>query len=123
MHFDIFHDTVYNRSLFDSDKSPKKSDRAQLLNGCLVLAHKVRDPKRQHERGVCVFRGPAWSYYRARIDESGFNSSTAGESCSANSKWPVMPEDSSDGVLRIDWLGRAGSPYTICYSQTSTKNS
>ena len=45
-----------------------------------------------------------------------------GTSFSANNKWPVMPQDSSDGILRIAWLSGAGSPYTICYSQTSTKN-
>ncbi len=46
-----------------------------------------------------------------------------GTGFSPDNKWPVMPQDSSDGILRIAWLSGAGSPYTICYSQTSTKNS
>jgi len=46
-----------------------------------------------------------------------------GTGFSPDNKWPVMPQDSSGGILRIAWLSGAGSPYTICYSQTSTKNS
>src|SRR6266581_2249422 len=42
-----------------------------------------------------------------------------GSSFSTNNKWPVMPEDSSGGIVRIGWLSGQGAPYTICYGQTS----
>jgi hypothetical protein len=42
-----------------------------------------------------------------------------GNSLSTNNKWPIMPEDSSSGIVRIGWLSGQGAPYTICYSQTS----
>jgi hypothetical protein len=44
-----------------------------------------------------------------------------GNSISTNNKWPVMPEDSSGGIVRIGWLSGQGAPYTICYGQTSLK--
>jgi len=44
-----------------------------------------------------------------------------GGSLSTNNKWPVMPEDSSGGIVRIGWLSGQGAPYTICYGQTSLK--
>src|SRR5207247_10243501 len=37
--------------------------------------------------------------------------------------WPVMPEDSFDGIVRIGWLTRTGSHSTICCSQTVFKPS
>src|SRR5712692_796431 len=42
-----------------------------------------------------------------------------GNSFSTNNKWPVMPEDSSGGIVRIGWLSGQGAPYTICYGQAS----
>jgi hypothetical protein len=42
-----------------------------------------------------------------------------GGSFSTNNKWPVMPEDSSGGIVRIGWLSGQGAPYTICYGQAS----
>jgi hypothetical protein len=44
-----------------------------------------------------------------------------GNSFSTNNKWPVMPEDSSSGIVRISWLSGQGAPYTICYAQTFLK--
>ena len=84
------------------------------------------------ERGMVFVAWQEWS----GIDAASSNSAKSfivqmsqdstltqlGTSFSANNKWPVMPQDSSDGILRIAWLSGAGSPYTICYSQTSTKN-
>jgi hypothetical protein len=46
-----------------------------------------------------------------------------GNNVSTNNKWPVMPEDSSGGIVRIGWLSGQGAPYTICYGQTSLKMS
>ena len=59
------------------------------------------------------------------IMQIGLNSSKTelGNTFSPNNKWPVMPEDSSDGIVRIVWLSGMGSPYTLCYSQTSMKPS
>ena len=42
-----------------------------------------------------------------------------GSKFSGNNKWPVMPEDSSGGIIRIGWLSGQGAPYTVCYGQTS----
>ncbi len=42
-----------------------------------------------------------------------------GGNISTNNKWPVMPEDSSEGIVRISWLSGQGAPYTVCYSQTT----
>jgi hypothetical protein len=42
-----------------------------------------------------------------------------GTTLSANNKWPVMPEDSSGGIVRISWLSGQGAPYTVCFGQTS----
>jgi hypothetical protein len=44
-----------------------------------------------------------------------------GNNFSTNNKWPVMPEDSSGGIVRIGWLSGQGAPYTVCYGQTSLK--
>lgn len=51
----------------------------------------------------------------------GSSKTLLGNRFSANNKWPVMPEDSSGGIVRIGWLSGQGAPYTICYGQTSLK--
>jgi hypothetical protein len=49
----------------------------------------------------------------------GSSKTQLGGSFATNNKWPVMPEDSSGGIVRIGWLSGQGAPYTICYGQAS----